>query len=231
MTAGRLPFTLPPLPGEAFETWLHTYAARLDVTTGQLIEALARPVGRPTTRAVAPSRPDREHHHRARRRDRAGHAGRPRDVRRARSHANARHPDRVGSATGQPVLPGLPGRRTLETGLAAASAVLLPPPHAAGRTLPGLQTPAAGAVRPAEPVAQQPTTGGQPVRDQLRLLLRARPRRDRIAGLADPDAAAAPQRFIDELLAGSTPPSSERPGCSTRSGRPGRSGSVRTPLL
>ncbi|MEU4360355.1 TniQ family protein [Promicromonospora sp. NPDC023987] len=43
MTVGRLPFTLDPLPGEAFETWLHTYAARLDVTTGQLIESLDLP--------------------------------------------------------------------------------------------------------------------------------------------------------------------------------------------
>ena len=43
MTGGRLPFTLDPLPGEAFETWLHTYSARLGVTTLRLIQALDLP--------------------------------------------------------------------------------------------------------------------------------------------------------------------------------------------
>jgi len=43
MTAGRLPFTLDPLPGEAFETWLHTYAARLGVPALRLIQTLNLP--------------------------------------------------------------------------------------------------------------------------------------------------------------------------------------------
>ncbi|WP_125777999.1 TniQ family protein [Antribacter gilvus] len=40
MTGGRWPFTLQPLPGEAFETWLHSYAARLALTPNRLIDAL-----------------------------------------------------------------------------------------------------------------------------------------------------------------------------------------------
>ncbi|GAA4707855.1 regulatory helix-turn-helix protein, lysR family [Promicromonospora umidemergens] len=43
MRAGPLPFTLDPLPGEALETWLHTYAARLGVPTLRLIQDLSLP--------------------------------------------------------------------------------------------------------------------------------------------------------------------------------------------
>ncbi|MFD2794421.1 TniQ family protein [Promicromonospora vindobonensis] len=43
MRAGPLPFTLDPLPGETFETWLHTYAARLGVPTLRLIQDLNLP--------------------------------------------------------------------------------------------------------------------------------------------------------------------------------------------
>jgi hypothetical protein len=43
VTTGRWPFTLDPLPGEAFEIWLHTYAARLDLTPSQLIRYLNLP--------------------------------------------------------------------------------------------------------------------------------------------------------------------------------------------
>ena len=31
----RLPFTLTPLPGESFDSWIHAYAASLHLTAGQ----------------------------------------------------------------------------------------------------------------------------------------------------------------------------------------------------
>lgn len=39
----RLPYTLTPLDGENFVTWLHAYAARLDVTPEELADALGLP--------------------------------------------------------------------------------------------------------------------------------------------------------------------------------------------
>ena len=39
----RLPYTLTPLDGEDFVAWLHGYAARLDVTTEELADALGLP--------------------------------------------------------------------------------------------------------------------------------------------------------------------------------------------
>ena len=39
----RLPFTLTPLDGEDFVTWLHAYAARLEVTPEELADALGLP--------------------------------------------------------------------------------------------------------------------------------------------------------------------------------------------
>jgi len=41
----RLPFTLTPMEGEPLELWLHAYAARLGVTTGDLAAALGLPDG------------------------------------------------------------------------------------------------------------------------------------------------------------------------------------------
>lgn len=43
MTARRLPFTLTPLPGESFDSWLETYAARLQASTAELATALGLP--------------------------------------------------------------------------------------------------------------------------------------------------------------------------------------------
>jgi TniQ/Bacterial regulatory helix-turn-helix protein, lysR family len=45
MTPDRLPFTLAPLPGESFESWLEAYAARLQVSTTELATALGLPEG------------------------------------------------------------------------------------------------------------------------------------------------------------------------------------------
>ena len=43
MTWPHLPFTLTPLPGESFDSWFEAYAARLQVTTGDLATALGLP--------------------------------------------------------------------------------------------------------------------------------------------------------------------------------------------
>jgi hypothetical protein len=44
-TPTRPPFTLTPLPGEAFDSWLEAYAARLHVSTAELAGALGLPQG------------------------------------------------------------------------------------------------------------------------------------------------------------------------------------------
>lgn len=43
MTARRLPFTLTPLPGEAFEVWAYAYAARLRLSIRELLTTLGLP--------------------------------------------------------------------------------------------------------------------------------------------------------------------------------------------
>jgi hypothetical protein len=43
MTAPNLPFALTPIPGESFDSWFEAYAARLDVCTGDLAQALGLP--------------------------------------------------------------------------------------------------------------------------------------------------------------------------------------------
>lgn len=147
----------------------------------------AGPARRTAARALATPRTDRPHHRRARRSDRADGRGRARHVRRRRSPAAARRLHRVGAPPGQPVLPGLPDRRALVTGLAAAAAVLLsPPPRTAGRPVSSLRAAPTGPADPATSVARQPIPGGRPVGDQHRLRLRARPDRDRSTGLPRP---------------------------------------------
>lgn len=44
MTRPRLPFTLTPLPGESFDSWLEAYAARLHASTGELATVVGLPV-------------------------------------------------------------------------------------------------------------------------------------------------------------------------------------------
>jgi hypothetical protein len=43
MTMPLLPFTLSPLPGESFDSWFEAYAARLQLSTGDLADALGLP--------------------------------------------------------------------------------------------------------------------------------------------------------------------------------------------
>ena len=43
MTRPRLPFTLTPLPGESFDSWLEAYAARLHASTGETADAIGLP--------------------------------------------------------------------------------------------------------------------------------------------------------------------------------------------
>jgi hypothetical protein len=40
-----LPFTMPPIPGESFDSWLVAYAARLQAGTGELAAAIGLPLG------------------------------------------------------------------------------------------------------------------------------------------------------------------------------------------
>lgn len=43
MTTPQLPFTLTPLPGESFDSWLEAYAARLQVSVGELADTIGLP--------------------------------------------------------------------------------------------------------------------------------------------------------------------------------------------
>ena len=44
MNRPALPFTLAPLPGESFDSWLEAYAARLRSSTGELAAAVGLPI-------------------------------------------------------------------------------------------------------------------------------------------------------------------------------------------